>query len=73
MQHWADRILTCGETFVAPHKGWDPARSLSSHSWGIAIDLNVAWDRYGTEPARFGRPGCVRELVPHELAATKIP
>lgn len=59
----ADRLLTFGGTWVARHKGWDPARSLSSHSWGIAIDLNVAWNGYGAVPAAVGARGSVRELV----------
>lgn len=58
-----ERILSCGGTHVPRHKGWDPKRELSSHSWGIAIDLNVAWNGYGVEPALLGRPGCLRELV----------
>lgn len=60
----SSRILSCGGTFVARHKGWDPGRELSSHSWGVAIDLNEAWNGYGAEPALLGRIGCVRELVP---------
>lgn len=63
-----DRVRTCAGTFVARHKGWDPRRDLSSHSWGVAIDLNVAWNAYGVEPALQGMPGCVRELVPHFAA-----
>lgn len=58
-----ERILSCGGTYVSRHKGWDPKRELSSHSWGIAIDLNVAWNAYGVEPALQGRIGCLRELV----------
>ncbi|WP_342239993.1 M15 family metallopeptidase [Inquilinus sp. OTU3971] len=58
-------ILSCAGTFVPRHKGWDPNRGLSSHSWGVAIDLNVAWNGYGAEPAPFGTHGSVRELVPH--------
>jgi hypothetical protein len=60
-----ERILTCAGTFVPRHKGWNPARGLSSHSWGIAIDLNVAWNGYGAVPAAVGARGCLRELVPH--------
>lgn len=57
-------IRTCAGTFVPRHKGWDPNRGLSSHSWGIAIDLNVAWNGYGATPAPLGSLGSVRELVP---------
>lgn len=59
----ADRLLTFSGTWVARHKGWDPERSLSSHSWGIAIDLNVAWNGYGAVPAPVGARGSLRELV----------
>lgn len=58
-------ILTCAGTFVPRHKGWDPTRNLSSHSWGIAIDLNAAWNAYGQIPAAFGTIGSVRQLVPY--------
>ena len=60
----ASKILTNGGTFVPRHKGWDESRSLSSHTWGIAIDLNVRWNGYGVESARAGTIGSVRELVP---------
>ena len=59
-----DRILTYGGTFVPRHKAWNPKRTLSSHTWGIAIDLNVAWNGYGVEPAAMGAHGSLRELVP---------
>ncbi len=58
------RILSCGGTFVPRHKNWDPTRGLSSHSWGIAIDLNVAWNGYGAAPAGAGRHGSVSDLAP---------
>lgn len=38
-------------------------RGLSSHTWGIAIDLNVAWNGYGNVPAAHGVHGSVRQLV----------
>lgn len=59
-----DLLLTCGGTFVPRHIGWDPDRPLSSHSWGIAIDLNVAWNGYGKLPAVPGQIGSLREIVP---------
>lgn len=59
------RILTCAGTFVPRHKGWDPTRGLSSHTWGIAIDLNVAWNGYGSVPAAIGTHGSLIELVPY--------
>lgn len=58
-------ILSCAGTFVPRHKGWDPKRGLSPHSWGIAIDLNAAWNGYGAPPAPFGAVGSVRQLVPY--------
>lgn len=50
--------------WVPRHKGWNPARGLSSHSWAIAIDLNAPWNGYGATPAPLGAHGSVRELVP---------
>jgi hypothetical protein len=58
-------ILTCAGTFVPRHKGWNPSRGLSSHSWGVAIDLNAQWNGYGRAPAPLGTQGSVRELVPY--------
>lgn len=60
----ADRILTYAGTFVPRHKGWNPARGLSAHTWAIAIDLNAEWNGYGSAPAGLGQHGSVRELVP---------
>lgn len=60
----AGKLLTCAGTFVPRHKGWNPRRGLSSHSWGVAIDFNVAWNGYGKTPAPLGAVGSVRELVP---------
>ena len=37
---------------------------LSSHAYGVALDINARWNRLGAEPAALGTPGCVRELVP---------
>jgi hypothetical protein len=58
-----DAISTFDGLFVPRHKGWNPSRTLSSHSWGIAIDLNARWNGYGQEPAALGKPGSVRQLV----------
>lgn len=57
-------LLTCAGTFVARHKGWDPSRTLSAHSWGIAIDLNAAWNSYGNTPAPPDSRGSILPLVP---------
>ncbi|HET7717413.1 MAG TPA: M15 family metallopeptidase [Bauldia sp.] len=63
-----NRILTYDGLFVPRHKGWNPARGLSSHSWGIAIDLNARWNGYGVPAAAAGAYGSVRELVPYFAA-----
>jgi hypothetical protein len=57
-------LLGCGGTFVPRHINRDPDRPLSSHSWGVAIDLNVEWNGYRRQPALAGLIGSVRELVP---------
>jgi hypothetical protein len=63
-----DQILTCAGTWVARHKTWNPARSLSPHSWGIAIDINAEWNGYGVRPPALGQIGSVRELIPYFAA-----
>lgn len=37
---------------------------LSSHAYGIALDICARWNRLGADPAALGATGCVRELVP---------
>lgn len=63
-QGFNDDLLTCGGTFVPRHISQNVLKPLSSHSWGIAIDLNVAWNGYGKIPARAEEQGSVRRLVP---------
>jgi hypothetical protein len=58
------RILIWDGMWVPRHKGWNPSRSLSSHSWGIAFDINAKWNGYGANPAPAGQYGSVEELVP---------
>jgi D-alanyl-D-alanine carboxypeptidase len=58
-----DRLITCAGTFVPRHKGWNPKRGLSPHTWAIAIDLNAEWNGYGKVPAQLGQYGTLRELV----------
>lgn len=60
----AERIRFWGGSWVPRHKAWNPARGLSAHSWGIAIDINVQWNGYGVEPPPAGAEGSVVELVP---------
>jgi len=61
----ADCLHTCAGTFVPRHIRRDPARPLSSHSFGVAIDLNAEWNGYGARPLQAGLHGSVRELVPY--------
>ena len=61
----ADKILSCGGTFVARHIGSKPDRPLSRHTWGIAIDLNAAQNGLGHEPAAPNDPGSLLELLPY--------
>jgi len=57
-------ILSCEGSWVPRHIGWDPAKPLSSHAFGVAIDLNGRWNGQNFEPALPGKTGCLRELVP---------
>ncbi len=58
-------LLTCAGSFVPRHKGWDPTRGLSSHSWGISVDVNAEWNGYGTTPAALGVHGSCRQFIPY--------
>ena len=64
----SERILTSDGTWVPRHKGWDRNRGISSHSWGVTIDINARWNPYGAEPAQLGTVRSVRELVPYFAA-----
>ena len=59
-----DLILAYDGLDVPRHKGWNPSRGLSAHSWGIAIDLNARWNGYGAAPAPLGAHSSTRELIP---------
>jgi hypothetical protein len=39
--------------------------TLSSHAWGIALDINARWNPLQVMPPLRGRVGSVRELVRH--------
>ncbi|MEI4486794.1 M15 family metallopeptidase [Frigidibacter sp. MR17.14] len=60
----AGLLLTCAGTFVPRHKNHNPAYSLSSHSWGVAIDFNARWNGVGVTPPLAGEHGSLRPLVP---------
>lgn len=60
----AERIVTFDGTWVPRHMSWNPSRPISRHSWGIAIDINAAWNGYGTDGAAKEDHGSVAELVP---------
>ena len=57
------KLLSCDGTFVTRHKGHDPTRGLSSHSWGVSMDINAKWNAYGQIPAPLGAIGSTREFV----------
>lgn len=58
------RILTFDGAYMARHKGWDTRRALSTHAYGIAIDLNAAFNRYGQPPALAGETGSLERILP---------
>ena len=39
-----------GGCYVARKILWDPANPVSMHAWGLAVDFNVAQNRYGARP-----------------------
>jgi spore coat assembly protein SafA len=50
---------------LAPrHIDHNRSKPLSSHSWGVAVDINHQWNPYGGTPAPKGSKGSVKELVP---------
>jgi hypothetical protein len=56
-------ILSWGGSYNARFIRGSTTR-LSNHSFGAALDINVAWNPLGAEPALVGKQGSVRELVP---------
>ena len=68
-QNLADRVVTCAGTYVPRHTSWNPAKPLSSHSWGVAIDINAEWNGYGKPAAPLGSQGSLIEIVPIFAAA----
>jgi len=59
----ADLILTYAGSW-APRFIRGSRRTLSNHAFGTAFDINAGWNGLGREPARVGRTGSVRKLVP---------
>ncbi len=57
-------LVSFGGCAVARHIGRDPDKRLSSHTWGIAIDLNETVNPLGATPPPAGAPGSVIALVP---------
>jgi hypothetical protein len=58
-----DRILSFSGSWV-PRFIRGSTKTLSNHSYGSAIDINVPFNGLGTLPALKGKKGSVRELVP---------
>jgi hypothetical protein len=63
-QGLGDLILSFDGSFVPRHQNWDIKKPLSSHSWGVALDLNRIWNERGHPPAPEGKKGSVIKLVP---------
>lgn len=57
-----DRVLTWGGSFVP--RFMRGTKTLSTHAFGSAFDINVAFNPLGALPALVGKKGSVRELVP---------
>lgn len=62
----ADRVVSYSGCWV-PRYVRGSRKTLSNHSWGVAIDINVPWNGRGRQSALLGKRGCVRELA--ELAS----
>ena len=61
------RVVSCSGTYVprfirSPTATVNPV--ISSHAWGVAIDLNESFNGQGAPPALPGATGSLRELVP---------
>lgn len=57
-------IKTYDGAFTARHMAWNASRPLSSHSWGIAVDLNARQNGYGKEPAKEDEDGTLKPVLP---------
>jgi hypothetical protein len=56
-------VLAYDGLWVPRHKGHDPSRGISLHSWGAAIDINADWNPYGGPPAPLGAKGSTVALI----------
>jgi hypothetical protein len=45
-------VKTFDGCFVPRHICWNPKRRLSSHTWGVALDVNARWCPYGSEASQ---------------------
>lgn len=55
-------ILSCAGSFY-PRFIRGSRKTLSTHSWGVAIDLNAPQNGLGKRPARRGQTGCLYDVV----------
>lgn len=62
-QGLSSQVLTWAGSWVPRFVRGSTSR-LSNHSFGTAFDINAAWNGFRREPARLGKRGCLRELVP---------
>lgn len=46
-------VKTCDGTWVPRHIGRDITKPLSMHTWGLAIDLNAKWNKYGQKESNL--------------------
>lgn len=58
----ADRVISYSGCWVARYVRGS-RKTLSNHSWAVAIDINVPWNGRGRQSALVGMKGCVRELA----------
>lgn len=57
-----DRVLTYEGSFN-PRFVRGSTTNLSNHAFGTAFDINLNWNKLGSQPALLGEKGSVRELV----------
>jgi hypothetical protein len=49
------------QTFVKRHTMWNPTRSLSAHSWGVAVDFDPSSNPMGGKIKSTGKPSRLRK------------